>query len=66
VGVEQIFNQLMRPKLRNFIPEVYKDMSYLLDEDAYSGAEYHDLVRKRFIKGWEGLLDGYKVSIMFA
>ncbi|KAJ7109115.1 COG4 transport protein-domain-containing protein [Mycena epipterygia] len=59
-GVEQLFNQLMRPKLRNLITDVYKDVSYVLDDDSYSAAEYQDLVRKRFVKAWEGLVDGYK------
>ncbi|KAJ7285558.1 COG4 transport protein-domain-containing protein [Mycena rebaudengoi] len=59
-GVEQLFNQLMRPKLRNLITDVYKDVSYILDDDSYSAAEYQDVVRKRFVKAWEGLVDGYK------
>ncbi|KAJ7135036.1 COG4 transport protein-domain-containing protein [Mycena crocata] len=59
-GVEQLFNQLMRPKLRNLITDVYKDVSYILDDDSYSAAEYQDIVRKRFVKAWEGLVDGYK------
>ncbi|KAJ7046514.1 COG4 transport protein-domain-containing protein [Mycena alexandri] len=59
-GVDQLFNQLMRPKLRNLITDVYKDVSYVLDDDSYSTAEYNDVVRKRFIKAWEGLVDGYK------
>uniref|UniRef100_A0A8H7Y2D9 Conserved oligomeric Golgi complex subunit 4 n=1 Tax=Psilocybe cubensis TaxID=181762 RepID=A0A8H7Y2D9_PSICU len=59
-GIEQLFNQLLRPKLRNFIPEIFKDISYVLDEDGYSTADYHDLARKRFIKTWESLVDGYK------
>jgi conserved oligomeric Golgi complex subunit 4 len=41
---------------------VYKDVSYVLDEDSYSAAEYQDVVRKRFIKAWESLVDGFKVS----
>jgi conserved oligomeric Golgi complex subunit 4 len=61
VGVEQLFNQLLRPKLRTFLPDVYKDVSYVLDDDAYVAAEYQDVKRKRFIKAWEGLVDGYKV-----
>ncbi|ESK88432.1 intra-golgi transport-related protein [Moniliophthora roreri MCA 2997] len=63
VGVEQLFNQLVRPKLKTFISEVYKDVSYVLDDDAYSNAEYHDLVRKRFIKKWEQLTNGYKDTL---
>ncbi|KAG5645852.1 hypothetical protein DXG03_005194 [Asterophora parasitica] len=60
LGIEQMFNQLMRPKLRTLIPDVYKDTSYVLDDDAYSTAEYQDAVRKRFVKAWESLVDGYK------
>ncbi|KAF8892709.1 COG4 transport protein-domain-containing protein [Infundibulicybe gibba] len=60
VGIEQLFNQLMRPKLRNLIVDVYKDVSYVLDEQGYSAAEYQDVVRKRFVKTWENLVDGYK------
>ncbi|KAH7889814.1 COG4 transport protein-domain-containing protein [Phlebopus sp. FC_14] len=61
-GIEQLFNQLMRPRLRMLISDVYKDVSYVLDEDTYATAEYQDIVRKRFIKIWEGLVDGYRES----
>ena len=61
-GVEQLFNQLLRPRLRMFIPDVYKDVSYVLDDDSYASAEYNDIVRKRFVKAWESLVEGYKVS----
>jgi hypothetical protein len=61
VGVEQLFNQLLRPKLRTLLADVYKDVSYVLDDDSYVAAEYQDVVRKRFIKAWEGLAEGYKV-----
>ncbi|KAH7877730.1 COG4 transport protein-domain-containing protein [Lentinula edodes] len=62
VGIEQLFNQLIRPKLRTFITEVYRDVSYVLDDDSYSNAECQDLVRKRFIKSWDTLMDDYKDS----
>lgn len=52
----------MRPRLRTVISDVYKDVSYIMDEEAYSNAEYQDIVRKRFVKLWEGLMDGYKVG----
>ncbi|KAI6111538.1 COG4 transport protein-domain-containing protein [Pisolithus croceorrhizus] len=59
-GMEQMFNQLMRAKMRTLIPDVYKDVSYVLDENSYANAEHQDIVRKRFTKFWEGLADGYK------
>ncbi|KAL0578446.1 Golgi transport complex subunit 4 [Marasmius crinis-equi] len=63
VGVEQLFNQLVRPKLKTFINEIYKDISYVLDDEGYSNAEYNDLVRKRFVKKWEQLTEGYKDAL---
>lgn len=60
--MEQLFNQLMRPKLRTLIVDVYRDVTYALDDDGYTAAEYQDVVRKRFVKAWEGLIDGYKVG----
>ncbi|KIY51144.1 COG4-domain-containing protein [Fistulina hepatica ATCC 64428] len=59
-GIEQLFNQLVRPKLRTFVSDIYKDVTYVLDDDAYASAEYQDVVRKRFIKSWEALVEGYK------
>ncbi|KAL8286854.1 hypothetical protein RQP46_003860 [Phenoliferia psychrophenolica] len=61
-GLDHLFNQLLRPRLRPILSDVYKDVSYILDEDAYAEAEYRDDVRKRFVKAWEGLLAGYRES----
>lgn len=35
----------------------------MLDEEGYATADYQDLARKRFVKAWEGLVDGYKVGL---
>ncbi|CAA7270154.1 unnamed protein product [Cyclocybe aegerita] len=59
-GIEQLFNQLLRPKLRTFVLDIYKDITYVLDEEAYSSTDYQDLTRKRFMKVWESLVEGYK------
>ncbi|KAI5479668.1 hypothetical protein MNV49_003178 [Pseudohyphozyma bogoriensis] len=61
-GLDHLFNQLLRPRLRPLLSEVYKDVSYVLDEEAYAEAEYRDDVRKRFVKSWEALLAGYRES----
>lgn len=50
----------MRPKLRTFIQDVYKDVSYILEEDNYTASDQRETVRKRFVKAWETLVDGYK------
>jgi conserved oligomeric Golgi complex subunit 4 len=62
-GIEQLFNQLLRPRLRTLLTDVYRDVSYVLGEDAYATSEYTDVVRKRFIKAWENLIDGYKARL---
>ncbi|GAA5924274.1 hypothetical protein JCM10213_004539 [Rhodosporidiobolus nylandii] len=62
-GLDHLFNQLLRPKLRPLLSEVYKDVSYKLDEDGYADAEYRDDVRKRFVKSWDALLSGYREAL---
>nr|XP_019000435.1 uncharacterized protein I203_06849 [Kwoniella mangroviensis CBS 8507]OCF63896.1 hypothetical protein I203_06849 [Kwoniella mangroviensis CBS 8507] len=59
-GLEQLFNQLTKPRLRGLLDDCYKDVTYLLDEDTFAEADELDLVRKRFIRVWESLVDGYK------
>ncbi|KAK4050105.1 Golgi transport complex subunit 4 [Microbotryomycetes sp. JL201] len=59
-GLDHLFNQLLRPKLRPMLTDMYKDVSYVLDEDSYAEAEYRDEVRKRFVRSWDILLGGYK------
>ena len=61
-GLDQLFNQLVRPRLRPLIADCYKDVSYVLDEDSYGEAEYQDVVRKRFVKLWESLVEPYRAT----
>jgi hypothetical protein len=46
------------------MPDVYKDVSYTLDDDEYSAVEYQDMVRKRFVKSWENIVDVYRVRYL--
>ncbi|ORY33702.1 COG4 transport protein-domain-containing protein [Naematelia encephala] len=59
-GLEQFFNQLTRPRLRSLLDDVYKDTTYVLDEESFALAEEDDSVRRRFARAWEGLIDGYR------
>lgn len=49
--------------MRLFIEDCYKGVSYALDEDGYAEAEFQDVVRKRFVRGWDVLLEGYRVRL---
>lgn len=60
-GLDTLFNQLTKPRLRSLLDDVYRDVSYQLDDDTFAEAEELDIVRKRFIRAWESLVDGYKV-----
>lgn len=56
-GVDAIFGALVRPKLRQLVLDIYREISYTLDEDSYAESEYADAVRKRFIRQWDALVD---------
>lgn len=47
------------------LDDIYRDVSYNLDEDTFAEAEDLDIVRKRFIRAWEQLIDGYRVRTIF-
>lgn len=59
-SLDQLFNQLLRPRLRQLLAETYHNITYVLDDGAYEAAEGADLVKKRFARGWENLMSGYK------
>lgn len=60
ICLEQFFNQLIRPRLRSLIPDIYKDIHYQLDSEAFALVESQDLIRKRFVKIWETLTEGIR------
>lgn len=64
-GIDQIFNQLTRPRLKTLLENVYKGVSYVLDEAGYNEAEANDVVRRRFVKGCDPLYEGFKVSLVY-
>lgn len=62
-AIEQVFNQLLKPRIRPILIESYRDVSYVLDEQGYADAEYQDIFRKRFFRLWNDLVGEYHVSI---
>ena len=48
--------------MRGLLDDCYKGVSYILDEDSFAEAEIQDIVRKRFVKAWDVLVDGHKVG----
>ncbi len=58
--LDHLFAQLTRPRLRPLLSEAYRDVTYVLDEERYMEAEAADLVQRRFIKGWDQILQVYR------
>jgi conserved oligomeric Golgi complex subunit 4 len=54
-GLDAVFGAIARPKLRQLVGDVYRDVAYALGEDTYAEAEYADAVRKRFTRHWDAL-----------
>ncbi|CBQ68830.1 related to conserved oligomeric Golgi complex component 4 [Sporisorium reilianum SRZ2] len=50
--LEHLFAQLTAPRLRALLLETYRDVSYVLDDDAFADADARDLVHRRFAKSW--------------
>jgi hypothetical protein len=63
-GIEQLFAQLVRPRLRTFIPDVYRDVSYVAADTGGRGVdEDGGVVRGRFVRGLDILLDGFRGTL---
>ncbi|ELU36392.1 COG4 transport domain-containing protein [Rhizoctonia solani AG-1 IA] len=52
-GIDNLFTQLVKPRLRSLIPDVYKDVTYGVPVARLS---------KRFVKGWGEVVGSYKVK----
>ncbi|KAG9095620.1 hypothetical protein FS749_010115, partial [Ceratobasidium sp. UAMH 11750] len=62
-GIDNLFTQLVKPRLRSWIPEIYRDVTYVLDDAGYSSAEHDDTVRKRFVRSWGEVVGTYKNTL---
>lgn len=62
-GLDALFANVLRPRLRALLDETYKDVRYVLDEDEFADAEERDVVRRRFVRLWTALTDEYKAYL---
>ena len=61
-GLDRIFQQNLRPKLRPLLDECYRNVYYTLDDEGFAEADDQDLVCKRFVRAWQALVAPYKVG----
>ncbi|CAG8628414.1 3762_t:CDS:10 [Funneliformis mosseae] len=61
-GLEQLFTQMVKPRIRPILQEAYKDIKYVLDEDEYHEQDANDNFTKRFVAGFDNLVKIYQIT----
>ncbi|CAG8710570.1 4449_t:CDS:2, partial [Acaulospora morrowiae] len=61
-GIEQLFTQMVKPRIRPILQEAYKDIKYVLNEDEYHEQEANDGFSKRFVYGFDSLIQVYQTT----
>jgi hypothetical protein len=59
-GLEQLFGQTLKPRIRPLFQEAYRDVKYVLDEEEYDEAESSDAFIRRFTQGFTKLIESYR------
>ncbi|KAJ3071866.1 Golgi transport complex subunit 4 [Podochytrium sp. JEL0797] len=60
IWVENIFNQMIKPKIKPTIVDICKDLKYVLSDAEYVEADAQDTFIKRFIRDFGKLIAIYK------
>ncbi|KAJ3025059.1 UNVERIFIED_CONTAM: Golgi transport complex subunit 4 [Siphonaria sp. JEL0065] len=60
IWVENIFNQMVKPKIRPAIVDVCKDVKYVLSEEEYVDADVQDMFMKRFTREFGKIIALFK------
>ncbi|KAJ3348520.1 Golgi transport complex subunit 4 [Entophlyctis luteolus] len=61
-AVDNIFVQMIKPKIRPTLLDCFKDIKYVLTEDEYVDADAQDLFMKRFTREFSRLISIYKTT----
>jgi hypothetical protein len=59
-SLDQLFNQLLRPRLRQLLAEMYHNITYVLDEGGYEGDGKCRPDQEAVCAWMENLMSGYK------
>ncbi|RCH87312.1 Golgi transport complex subunit 4 [Rhizopus azygosporus] len=62
-GVEQLVNQVLKPRIRPLFQESYREVKYVLEEDEYNEADIEEKFVKRFRQGFNHLIHLYKRTL---
>ncbi|KAG0227489.1 Golgi transport complex subunit 4 [Actinomortierella wolfii] len=62
-GMEQLFNQTLKPRLRPLLQDSYKNIKYVVTEEEYAEQEASNNFVNRFMSGFEALIEPLKSSL---
>lgn len=62
-GIEQLVNQILKPRMRPLYQESYREVKYVLEEDEYNEADIEERFIKRFRQGFSRLIQSYKRTL---
>ncbi|ORX50457.1 hypothetical protein DM01DRAFT_1363646 [Hesseltinella vesiculosa] len=63
-GMEQLLGQILKPRLRPLFQDAYREVKYVLDEEEYNEAELDDIFVKRFLHGFDNMVQLYKKTLI--
>ncbi|KAI9263690.1 COG4 transport protein-domain-containing protein [Sporodiniella umbellata] len=62
-GIEQLVNQILKPRIRPLFQESYREVKYVLEEDEYNETDIEERFMKRFRNGFGRLIQSYKRAL---
>ncbi|KAI8375685.1 COG4 transport protein-domain-containing protein [Choanephora cucurbitarum] len=62
-GIEQLVNQILKPRIRPLFQEAYREVKYVLEEDEYNEADIEERFLKRFRRGFDSLVAIYRRTL---
>ncbi|GAA5799304.1 hypothetical protein HPULCUR_004715 [Helicostylum pulchrum] len=62
-GLEQLLNQILKPRIRPLFQDAYREVKYVLEEEEYNEADIEERFVKRFRRGFENLIGIYRHTL---
>ncbi|KAI7897429.1 COG4 transport protein-domain-containing protein [Mucor mucedo] len=62
-GLEQLLNQILKPRIRPLFQDAYREVKYVLEEEEYNEADIEERFVKRFRRGFEHLIQIYQRTL---
>lgn len=61
--MEQLLNQILKPRIRPLFQDAYREVKYVLEEEEYNEADIEERFVKRFRRGFETLIQIYRRTL---